>query len=60
MSDYIHLVGAEAVERAGQNVQAAAEKYDQSVATLDQVLASFLRRFEELVVRLEHAMEAGE
>lgn len=66
VAEYIHLVGAETVERASWNMQAAADEFHRSAGNLDQTLYDFLRRFEELVSRLEdvahgcHKEEHGE
>lgn len=46
---YIYLVGQENVEHAAQGMQAAAERFEQAVSYLNQVLEQHLRHFEELV-----------
>lgn len=58
MPDFTYLVGAETVEKAAWNMKSAAEQFDRSIAQLDQMLDGFLRRFEDLILRLEQIEEA--
>ncbi len=55
--DCIQLIGAEAVSRAGGEISASADSMRQTAGHLDESLRMFLTRFEELVVRLESAIE---
>ncbi len=60
MSEYITLLGAEDVQRAGHTIAGAAERMNQAASSIDHTMEMFLRRYEELVVRQEvaAAMEA--
>lgn len=60
MSDYITLVGAEEVTRAAGRMQSAADQMSQAASSIDHSLEMFLRRFEELVVRMEEANKKEE
>lgn len=53
MSEYMHLVGAEQVQRAANTMQNAADSMSRTQGYMDESLKMFLMRFEELVVRLE-------
>lgn len=57
MSEFIHLVGAEDVQRAARSMQDAAGKMAQAANQIDDSLFRSLNRFEELVARLEHISE---
>ena len=64
MPDYITLMGSEDVSRAGSNIREAAStiysaagNLDQSCHTLRQILEDSLNRFEELIGRIEKAMQ---
>jgi len=64
MSEYVTLLGAEEVLRAGLTISEAAStmvsaaEYNRSaVEQGERVLESFLTRFEELVERLEKASQ---
>ncbi len=57
MAEYITLLGAEDVQRAGNTIRAAAETMAQAAASIDHSNEMFLRRYEELVSRMEQAAE---
>jgi len=57
MSEYITLLGAEDVQRAGNTIRAAAESMAQAAATIDESNRQFLIKYEYLVLRMEHAVE---
>lgn len=60
MADYIHLVGAEEVSRAGNNMRAAADTMSQAASSISESNDQFLRRFEDLVTRMEHALRKSD
>lgn len=51
--EHMYLVGAEQVQNAGHAMTSAAQEMKQAANNLDSSLDMFLRRFEELVQRLE-------
>ena len=51
------LIGAADVKQAGNMISSAAESMRQTVGHLDDMLLLYLRRSEELVMRIETAME---
>lgn len=53
MTEYIHLVGAEDVARAGRNMQSAAETMSRAASQIEESNRVFLMRFEELISRME-------
>lgn len=53
MSDFVHLVGAEAVQSAGREIATAANTIARAASNMDECLQRHLNRFEELVQRLE-------
>lgn len=55
MSEYITLLGAEDVARAGHNMKAAAETMSRAASQIEESNRVFLMRFEELINRLEQA-----
>lgn len=55
--DCVQLLGAEEVSRAGRDMSSAADSMHQTAGHLDESLRMFLNRFEDLVVRLESAIE---
>ncbi|KKN46306.1 hypothetical protein LCGC14_0674230 [marine sediment metagenome] len=55
--NHIHLLGAEEVGHAGRDISSAADSMRQTSSHLDESLRMFLNRFEDLVVRLEAAIE---
>lgn len=55
MSDYITLLGAEDVTRAGNTIKAAAESMTQAAASIEESNRVFLMRYGELVERMEIA-----
>jgi hypothetical protein len=57
--DYVQLLGAEEVSRAGRDMSSAADSMRQTAGHLDESLRMFLTRFEDLVVRLESAIKKG-
>lgn len=55
MSEYITLLGAEDVAKAGRNMQSAAETMSRAASQIEESNRVFLMRFEELIFRLEQA-----
>lgn len=53
MSEYITLLGAEDVARAGRQMASAADDMQRAASSISESLDMSLRRFEELVERLE-------
>ena len=53
MTEYIHLVGAEDVQRAASSMQSAADKMQSAANSINESLDSFMYRFNEEVTRLE-------
>lgn len=56
MAEYITLMGAEEVSRAASRMQSAAETMSQAASSIDHSNEMFLRRFDEIVSRLEEAV----
>ena len=57
MSEYIHLIGAEDVSRAGHNMQSAAERMSSVVSSLDDVLERHRRWADDWLLRLEQVFD---
>ena len=57
MTEFIHLVGAEDVTRAANTMSAAADQMSRAAASIESSNDMFLRRYEELVGRMETAAE---
>lgn len=55
MSEYIHLVGAEDVRKAGSQMASAAEDILRAANIISESNDRFLQRFDELVTRMEQA-----
>lgn len=53
MTEYIHLVGTEQVQSAANSMRSSAETMKMAANQIDSSLDMFIRRFEELVTRLE-------
>lgn len=53
MTEYIHLVGAEDVQRAAGRISSAADTMSNAASSIEGSLEMFLRQFEQLVCRLE-------
>lgn len=51
MSEYITLLGAEDVQRAGHTISAAADRMAQAASSIDHTMEMFLRHYEELISR---------
>lgn len=60
MPEYVHLIGAEQVERAGHNISGAAETISRAAVSFDSSLHFLLPRLEELVARIEDVMKASD
>jgi hypothetical protein len=60
MTEYVHLVGTEDVQRAASNMQHSAEEFNRAAGYIDESLSRFLERFEELVIRLENIGEKND
>ena len=58
MGDYTTLLGAEDVRRAGLQIAQAAEDFNRAANHVDSSLDLFIRRLDEIVSRLEAAIEA--
>lgn len=54
MSEYVTLIGAEQVQRAGHNIASAAEQMLRAAMTIDEAM----QRFQQLVERFEAAAAA--
>ena len=57
MADYITLLGAEDVQRAGRTISSAADTMSQAASSIDHTLEMFLRRYEELISREMHVKQ---
>ena len=57
MSDYITLLGAEDVSRAGHNMQGAAERMSSVVSNLEGVLERHERWMDDWLMRLEQVFD---
>ena len=64
MAEYVHLIGAEQVERAAQTMLSASAEMQRAVANMEhsffqlgRELDDFISRFEAAVERLEVAAE---
>ena len=57
MSEFVTLLGAEEVSRAASRIQSAAGSMENAAASIDHSHDMFLRRFEDLVSRMEAAVE---
>jgi len=55
MSEYITLLGAEDVSRAGRQMAGAADQMQSAASQIEESSRVFLMRFEALVNRLEQA-----
>ena len=56
MPDYITLMGAEDVSRAGHRMQSAAEQMSRAAGTIDEALFRHQRFLDEWLQRLESAL----
>lgn len=57
MSEYVHLIGAEDVSRAGFNMQHAADEMTRSANLFSEVAERLMRALDEHASRIEAAME---
>ena len=60
MPDYITLMGAEDVTRAGHRMQSAADQMSRAASTIDEALFRHQRFLDEWLQRLETTMQAKE
>lgn len=60
MTEYVHLVGAEQVERAGSRMSGAAETFSSSVGWMSEALDRENTRRDEALGRLEALVERFE
>ena len=60
MTEYVHLIGAEDVQRAASDMIYSAEQFNRAASNIDDSLYRFLRQFEELVIRLENIGEKND
>ena len=58
--DTIHLIGAEAVQQAGNRISAAADRMSQAASSIDDSLTRFIRNMDELICRVENASQSFE
>lgn len=58
MTEYMHLVGSEEVQRAASTMSSAASEMQQAANTICESNDMFIRRFEELVGRMEQIAAA--
>jgi len=56
MTQYITLMGAEDVQRAGYTIREAADSFARSVSNLEMILERHAARIEEVVTRIEEAI----
>jgi len=56
MSGFVQLIGAESVERAGHNMQHAAEAVRQAASQIDDSLLRHQRFLDDWLARLEDAL----
>ena len=59
MSEYIHLVGAEEVTRAASRMKSSAEDMLRAANIISESNDQFIRRFEDLVTRMEMMEKSG-
>lgn len=52
MTDYVHLVGAEDVSRAGHNMQAAAETMQRAISSIDYPLLQLNQQLEQFAASI--------
>ena len=57
MSEFVTLLGTEEVSRAASRIESAAGSMENAAASIDHSHDMFLRRFEDLVSRMEAAVE---
>lgn len=55
MSDYVTLLGAENVQRAGHGMSAAADRMQQVAASFDESVRRLILALEEHAARIEQA-----
>ena len=60
MDSYITLLGTEEVSRAASTMRCAADTMSQAASSIDNSNEMFLRRFEDLVIRMEHALRTSD
>jgi len=60
MSEYIHLLGAEDVQRAGSAMRGAATDIQRAVSSLDDILFRYQRFMDDWLDRFENKMKGGE
>ncbi len=60
MSEFIHLVGAEDVRKAGSQMASAADDMLRAANIINESHDQFIRRFDELVTRMEMAQQTPE
>lgn len=53
MTEYVHLVGTEEVQRAASRMQSAAETMASAASSIDHTMHQTLLRLEELIGRAE-------
>lgn len=58
--EHMNLMGSEDVRRGGANMIAAAEQIQRAAMSIDSSLEMFIRRFEDLVIRLEQLGKVDE
>jgi hypothetical protein len=59
MSDYITLLGAEDVTRAASSIRSSAEDMLRAANIISESNDQFIRRFEDLVTRMEMMEKSG-
>lgn len=57
MSEYIHLIGAEDVQRAGRSIASAAETMNWAAGYLDETLQRHQRFMDDWLERFTEAMK---
>lgn len=55
MNDYVTLVGAEEVARAGHNMRAAADEMQRAANQINETIERFTRALDEHAARIEAA-----
>lgn len=59
MAEYIHLIGAEEVSRAGHNMSSAASEMNRAASSIDDSLRQHQRFLDDWLARLESVMKQG-
>ena len=60
MSEYVHIVGVEQIQRAALAISGAAEQFNRTVGYLDEILTRHRMLFDEQITRLEHLLARQE